>query len=659
MPRKKLPKDKSLKTKKALRQKTASKRALKTVSKKNGQLEALQQNEERLLLALEAAHISIWEWDIITNEIKWSENVHKIFGLAKTEFKDTLESYMNLVHPDDRDHVKQTSENAILTHTNTIIEHRFIRPDGTLGWIESNGKVILDKNGKPVKMTGIAHDITSKKRIEQEREDWKTRLDLISSSAGLVIYDYDISSGEILWSGNSKEVLGYLPSELGNIDRWVELIHPDDRENAFRLLEVAQNEIKPYDVYYRFSMKNGQYCFMHDRGVFVAGSEGKAIRMLGMMSDVSERRNAEDALRESEQRFRILQEASFGGIGLHDHGIIIDCNQGLCDITGYSYKELIGRDGLELISPEWRDIVLEKIKTGYSKPYDVEGIRKDGTRYFLEVHGKEIPYHGRTIRVTEFRDITERKHAEEKIIEQNARLLSVAEDLRRKNNQLNEFTQIVSHNLRSPVGNILTLLDFYENAKTPEEKAEYFNLLKESSTTTLTMLNELNKVLQIKQSSNIEQHDLEFEQILQQVKAMLNAKITELDAEVISDFSQNPVIHYPGIYLESIMLNLLSNALKYHNRERRARIVFKTYQLPNGNNVMEVSDNGLGINLEKYGHQVFKLRKTFHRHPESRGIGLFMIKNQIEAMGGDISISSKENEGSTFLINFNKHHTDV
>jgi sensor histidine kinase regulating citrate/malate metabolism len=73
---------------------------------------------------------------------------------------------------------------------------------------------------------------------------------------------------------------------------------------------------------------------------------------------------------------------------------------------------------------------------------------------------------------------------------------------------------------------------------------------------------------------------------------------------------------------------------------------------------MEVRDNGLGINMERFGHQVFKLRKTFHHHPESRGIGLFMIKNQIEAMGGEISISSKENEGSAFFINFNKHPTD-
>jgi sensor histidine kinase regulating citrate/malate metabolism len=87
-------------------------------------------------------------------------------------------------------------------------------------------------------------------------------------------------------------------------------------------------------------------------------------------------------------------------------------------------------------------------------------------------------------------------------------------------------------------------------------------------------------------------------------------------------------------------------------------ITFKTY-VANGNLILETTDNGLGINLQRYGHHIFKLRKTFHRHPESRGIGLFMIKNQIEAMGGEITLSSKESEGSTFFINFNKHQTDA
>jgi signal transduction histidine kinase len=105
------------------------------------------------------------------------------------------------------------------------------------------------------------------------------------------------------------------------------------------------------------------------------------------------------------------------------------------------------------------------------------------------------------------------------------------------------------------------------------------------------------------------------------------------------------------------LLNLLSNALKYIYPGRTPVIRVKTFN-EKDNIFLQITDNGLGINLDRYGHQIFKLRKTFHRHPESRGIGLFMIKNQIEAMGGEISISSQENEGATFTINFNKYQSD-
>jgi PAS domain S-box-containing protein len=804
-------------------QKPALRKKTKKASKK------LQQSEQRLNLALEAGNMGIWEWHITDNSVEWSDNVHEIFGLGKAEFDGTFETYINLILPEDRPRVIETINQSIRYRRTCQVEHRLRWPNGLVRWIESIGKITYDSKGRAVKMTGTVQDTTRRKQIEYERQDWKARYELISKSAGLVIYDYDIPSGEIMWSGNSEQVLGYKPEELGNIDRWIELIHKNDRKEAFELLEKAQDELRPYDVYYRFRKQRGGYSFVHDRGFFVADQHGKAVRMLGMMADVSdkvkaeriikensqlrqsierampgilyvfdtvskanvyandssvtylgyspeelklmgsdfvsrvihpddlggltswdkeptgtvkvneirmrtkdgdirwfmtwdtpflrdkngkvvqivgiaqditarrevlnqlhtseasyrelfetvgdaiylqtetghlidvnraasemygyekkemvgktpeflaadgmndleaikdmmekafegkpqsfefwgrrkngetfvqeirlskgnhfgrdilistgrdvtERRNAEAALKESEQRFRKLQEASFGGIGLHELGKIIDCNQGLCDLTGYSYEELIGFNGLNLIAPEWRDFVFEKIKTGYDKTYDVEGIKKDGTCYFLEIHGKNMPFEGKTIRVTEFRDITERKQAEEKIIEQNARLLSVTEELKRKNNQLEEFTQIVSHNLRSPVGNIVTLLNFVEGSTSESEKTEYFNLLREASNVTLSMLNDINEVLKIKQNKNIEKQDLQFETILDHVKSMLNAKITQSAASITSDFSAAPEINFPGIYLESILLNLLDNALNTRirkgNRKLRSR----------------------------------------------------------------------------------------
>jgi PAS domain S-box-containing protein len=624
-----------------------------------GKLESLRESERQLSIILNASRIGIWEWNIVSNQTRWAGKVFEIFQLSAKTFEKAYEKYLQLVHPEDRITMAHAVQQALESNTKDyFLEHRIVRPDGQQRWLEVSAKIKRNRKGDAIVMAGFVQDITDRKDAERDREDWKARHELISTSAGLVIYDYDIPSGNIIWSGNSEELLGYRPAELGDIARWESLIHPEDRERAYALLEKAQSQKKAYDVYYRFQKKNGEYCYMHDRGFFVAGLDGKAERMLGMMNDVTQRFKAEESLKESESRFRLLQQASFGGIGLHDKGKILDCNQGLCDITGYSYQELIGSNGLDLVAPEWRDFVYEKIISGYDKTYDVEGIRKDGSKYFLEIRGKNIPLNGKTIRVTEFRDITERKRNEEKIDEQNKKLISAAEELRRKNHQLQEFTQIVSHNLRSPVGNILTLANFYENASNEQEKNEYVALLKESGSTTLTMLNELNEILKIKQDKNIPKQDIQFEKILHQVTSMLTARITEVKAQITFNFSRAPVMHYPPIYMESILLNLLDNALKYHSPNRLPQVSLETYTDDAGNVILAVHDNGLGINLERYRHQVFKLRKTFHTHPESRGIGLFMIKNQVEAMGGSITLESVENEGTTFFVNFSKMHQD-
>jgi PAS domain S-box-containing protein len=134
-------------------------------------------------------------------------------------------------------------------------------------------------------------------------------------------------------------------------------------------------------------------------------------------------------LSESEDRFRTLHEASSGGIAIHDNGVIIVCNEGLARLTGYTYPELVGMNGLLLLDPAWRDFVLEKIKTGYEQPYDAVALRKDGTIFPVEITGKIIPYHGKEVRITEFRDITERKQNEEILRQQREELEATNEEL--------------------------------------------------------------------------------------------------------------------------------------------------------------------------------------------------------------------------------------
>ena len=497
-------------------------------------------------------------------------------------------------------------------------------------------------------------DILEKKEIEKENQDWKFRYEIIASSSGQIIYDYDITTGQVTWSQSIKDVLGYETNAIGNSEEWDSLIHPEDLERIKQELSTSQKSGSTYQIEYRFKKKNDEYINIFDRGFFLLDATQKAYRILGIMSDISNKKQAERALMESENRFRTLQEASFGGICLHDHGKILDANKGLSDITGYSYEELLAMNGYSLISADTLSIVKENVAINYEKPYDVIGIRKNGTRYNLEVQGRMIPHGSKMIRVTEFRDVTLRRQAEQQILVQNSKLTAIADDLKNKNQQLEEFTQIVSHNLRSPVSNILTLLDFYDKSNSNEERGSYIKMLRESGDKMLGSLHELNEVLKINQNKDIERQNLSFAKVLDNVKQQLSSQITKTGAVIKTDFEIAEIL-YPNIYLESILINLLSNALKYMHPDRAPKILFKTYASNEGI-TLTIKDNGLGIDLKKYSHQIFKLRKTFHKHAESRGIGLFMIKNQIEALGGDIHISSKENVGTEFIVNFNHLH---
>ena len=144
---------------------------------------------------------------------------------------------------------------------------------------------------------------------------------------------------------------------------------------------------------------------------------GKVVGASFFGKDISERMRSAEALADSEARFKALHNASFGGIAIHDKGIVLDCNQGLSVMTGYSFEELIGMDGIQLIAEKSREFVMNMVLTGYEKPYEAVGLRKNGGEFPIRIEARNIPYKGRIVRTTEFRDITEQKQAEAAIWE--------------------------------------------------------------------------------------------------------------------------------------------------------------------------------------------------------------------------------------------------
>ncbi len=241
-------------------------------------------------------------------------------------------------------------------------------------------------------------------------------------------------------------------------------------------------------------------------------------------------------------------------------------------------------------------------------------------------------------------DITERKLLEEK-------QLAYVEQLSAQNVQLVDFCNIVSHNLRAPLVNMSMLVNFIEESTDEEEKKLLIEKLKPVIENLHTTFNELVESIQIKQDLEIKSEKINLDVVLQRTLDGLQTEINNSGAVIEKDFAAAQVIYYPPKYLFSIFHNLISNSLKYKSPDRKPHIRVAT-KVTDGNIILSVSDNGLGIDLDKHKENFFKIGKVFHRNPNAKGFGLYMTKTQVEAMDGKIWADSIPNQGTTFFVEF-------
>ncbi len=241
-------------------------------------------------------------------------------------------------------------------------------------------------------------------------------------------------------------------------------------------------------------------------------------------------------------------------------------------------------------------------------------------------------------------DITERKILEEK---QSV----LVKQLSAQNTQLLDFCNIVSHNLRGPLINMSMLVSFIEESNDPEEIKLLVSKLSPVIESLNTTFNELVESIQVRQNLEIESETVVLRDTLQRALDGLEMEIERSGAEITVEMDNAPTVNFPPKYLNSIFHNLISNALKYRSPDRPLKIEIKTRKNA-GSVLLTVKDNGLGLDLEKHKDSVFKIGKVFHKHPNAKGLGLYMTKAQVEAMGGKIWVESAPDKGAIFYIVF-------
>jgi PAS domain S-box-containing protein len=388
---------------------------------------------------------------------------------------------------------------------------------------------------------------------------------------------------------------------------------------------------------------------------------GELSGFLAIATDVTDQKRSEQALRESEEKFRLLAENVPGVIYLcredeHYTNIFISAN--IEKITGYTNQEflsgavdighLVHKEDAERVDSEFKKAIEERVS--FAMEYRI--VHRSGLVKWVKESGSGINGAGGERLIEGYISyITERKKADEALLLSKVNLEAATIELQQQNDQLNEFAHIISHNLRAPVGNIQALISLLTEDSSIDDFKLVFTNLQKTAVNLRETLNELLDLLRVSKLHEIERSPIRFEDILMKVKEDLMGDILNCNAWIVTDFGACPVVNHYKPYLESIVLNLMSNALKYRHPGRDPEIRFETH-LVAGKPVLYVKDNGTGIDLNKYRDQIFGLRKVFHGNSDAHGVGLFLTKTQVEALGGKIYVESVVNQGTTFVIEF-------
>jgi PAS domain S-box-containing protein len=270
------------------------------------QTAALLKTERELGEAQRIAHLGSWDWDIRSGTHHWSDEFYRILGLLPQEIDATYERFLASVHPDDRQAVDQANQEAISDPDKTYyIEFRVVRPEGTERVVYAHAEIVFDQNQRPLRMIGTIQDITARKQMEKEAGANQIGLAMALEAGDMVTWEWDIPTRSIRYSDNIRTIVrGSAVEPYCSLDALIPKLHPEDREGLAQALDQTCKQGTPFECEYRVHMLNGTYRWILGKGKRVVMEGDKPVRVLGLSMDITERKQREEALRESERRER-------------------------------------------------------------------------------------------------------------------------------------------------------------------------------------------------------------------------------------------------------------------------------------------------------------------------------------------------------------------
>jgi len=510
---------------------------------------------------------------------------------------------------------------------------------------------ILSKNEKK--------NIAVFKKLKETNEEIKEsneKYDIVAKATSDTIWDWKIQEDSINWNKGIEGIFGYNPAEVGKTSKWwFDKIHPEDSiRMSIKLYSFIEQKTEKWQDQYRFRCADGTYKYVLDRGFLLKDENGRAIRMIGAIQDITKQK-------EEEQRLKLLETVitqSRDSILITEANSadrkiprIVYVNPAFSQMSGYQSNEIIGKSPNIFKGPKSDSEELKKLLKAIKNEEEclIETITYTKKKEEYWVRFSMIPIFNNESVITHWisiqRDITDEK----KLETEKEHLIR---ELTQNNKDLKQFSYITSHNLRAPLSNLIGLLNLIEDIPIEnEELEEILGGFTKSTHLLNETINDLVKVIIIKDNPSMQKEEVSLKEVFENVFSQLSFQI-ELHKPIIKlKFDRVPLLNTNKAYIESILLNLLTNSIKYKSENRKLKISITAEQIDH-KAILTFKDNGIGIDLERNRDKVFGLYQRFHNYPDSKGLGLYLVKSQVETMGGTISIDSEVNKGTTFTITF-------
>ena len=529
------------------------------------------------------------------------------------------------------------------------------RHDGEYRWFLSRARPIRDPaTGAVLRWFGTNTDVTELRRLQEQVSANEEELRIQAESIPQQVWTARPDGTVDFYNHRTAAYLGE-PVEKHGAAHWLSFVHPDDRPTMQSRWEVAIATQRYYEAEFRLRRYDGQYRWFLGQAQARRAPGGQVLKWYGTNTDIQQQRQLTQELGRREEQFRFLAESvpqmvwTSLGAGGNDY-----VNQRWFDYTGQDPAATGGRadwaaaihpDDLNSTDRRWAQCVA----TGEFFEIEYRFRRHDGEyRWFLGQGRAQRHADGRVIKwFGTCTDIDDQKQSRQQLEEQNARL-------RRTNEDLDNFVYTASHDLKQPINNMAGI--FEELTRTAyfrdPDAIKLITYFERALAQIFRTIDELGAIVQgQRQEQEVAAEDVALAPLVAEILGSFQDQVTQTGATFELDFATCPTVPFVRPNLQSLFFNLIGNSLKYAAPDRPPRIrLSSTPDAVTGRPVLTVQDNGLGIDLERFGDQLFQLFRRFHAHADGTGVGLYLVNRIVQSHGGRLEVASTVGEGTTFLI---------